>query len=76
MQGNPYIHNTQKSIYFYHKMELNEYQKKRISQVRDELINDKMDEDWNLLREDAEKMVDTLRKSLKTFWLDLHCIKL
>ena len=48
-------------------MELNEYQKKRISQVRDELINDKMDEDWNLLREDAEKMVDTLRKSLKTF---------
>ena len=48
-------------------MELNEYQKKRIAQVRDELINNKMDEDLNLLREDAEKMVDTLRKSLKTF---------
>ena len=48
-------------------MELNEYQKKRISQVRDELINNKMDEDLNLLREDAEKMVNILRKSLQTF---------
>lgn len=48
-------------------MEKTEYQIKRIKQVSDDLINNKMDEDLDLLREDAELMVNRLRNSLRVF---------
>jgi hypothetical protein len=44
---------------------------KIIQQKRDELIDRKMDDDWNMLREEAEKEVNKLRKQLKYFHLDL-----
>ena len=49
---------------------------KLIKEVSDDLVDLKMDEDWNLLWEDVEKNVFKLRNDLKYFWLDLDCIKI
>lgn len=49
---------------------------KLIKEVSDDLVDLKMDEDWNLLWEDVEKNVFKLRNDLKYFWLDLDCIQI
>jgi hypothetical protein len=51
-----------------------DYKTKKIAEVRNDLIDKKMDEDWNLLREEVEMNVDKLQKDLKYFSLDLDSI--
>ena len=50
------------------------YKEKKIAEVRSDLIDKKMDENWDLLWEDVEVNVDKLQKDLKYFNLDLDCI--
>ncbi len=46
---------------------MDEHKIKLIRQIRDELVDKKMDDDWNLLREDVEKEVYRLQNRLKYF---------
>jgi uncharacterized protein with HEPN domain len=51
-----------------------DYKTKKIAEVRNDLIDKKMDEDWSLLWEDVEMNVDKLQRDLKYFSLDLDSI--
>ena len=51
-----------------------DYKTKKIAEVRSDLIDKKMDENRDLLREDVEVYVDKLQKDLKYFNLDLDCV--
>jgi uncharacterized protein with HEPN domain len=51
-----------------------DYKRKKIAEVRNDLIDRKMDEDWSLLWEDVEINVDKLQNDLRYFDLNLDCI--
>jgi len=51
-----------------------DYKRKKIAEVRNDLIDRKMDEDWSLLWEDVEINVDKLQNDLRYFSLNLDCI--
>lgn len=55
-------------------METNKLKEKKIAEVRNDLIDRKMDMDWDLLREDVEIHVDKLQRELMYFDLKLDSI--